>query len=149
MIRPAVRAEQPRLVPLSAAFFAEDGVATPQTAIAKNLDLMMADLRARIFVVEEAGAVMALASVSLHVGVEFGVAAEIEDLSVAPEARGRGWARRLLAVAFDWARAEGAVEVLIVITPEAEADQGLSAFYRRFGFRPVPRVAMIKRLAPE
>lgn len=62
--------------------------------------------------------------------------AHLETLVVARRARRRGIGRRLVAAAGDWARAQGAVEmVLTTWTGNAEAD----AFYERLGYRVLSR----------
>jgi len=55
----------------------------------------------------------------------------IENLAVAPEARGRGLGRRLLAGAEDKARAGGFLEVRLSTNAAFETNV---AFYRRGGF---------------
>jgi ribosomal protein S18 acetylase RimI-like enzyme len=63
--------------------------------------------------------------------------AHLETLVVAPRVRRRGIGRRLVAAASDWAREQGAVEmVLTTWTGNAAAD----AFYERLGYRVLSRV---------
>jgi ribosomal protein S18 acetylase RimI-like enzyme len=63
--------------------------------------------------------------------------AHLETLVVARRARRRGIGRRLVAAAADWARGQGAVEmVLTTWTGNADAD----AFYERLGYRVLSRV---------
>ncbi|MBR9762604.1 MAG: GNAT family N-acetyltransferase [Rhodobacteraceae bacterium] len=143
-IRPASARDLDTLVPLYRAFFDEDRIATPTEALRANLALMLADSRARILLAEEDGTPLGLAAGSLTYGVEFGCAAELEDLYVRPVARGRGLARRLAQAVLDWAAAEGAGKVYLVITPEAEADQGLTRFYERLGFARSGRITMFR-----
>lgn len=63
--------------------------------------------------------------------------AHVETLVVAARCRRRGIGRRLLASASDWARARGAVE--IVLTTWAGNDAA-DAFYQRLGYRILSRV---------
>jgi ribosomal protein S18 acetylase RimI-like enzyme len=61
----------------------------------------------------------------------------LETLVVATRARRRGIGRRLVVAAADWARAQGAVEmVLTTWAGNAAAD----AFYERLGYRVLSRV---------
>ncbi|HEY4392871.1 MAG TPA: GNAT family N-acetyltransferase [Polyangia bacterium] len=63
--------------------------------------------------------------------------AHLETLVVATRARRRGIGRRLVATAAEWARASGAVEmVLTTWAGNAAAD----AFYERLGYRVLSRV---------
>jgi ribosomal protein S18 acetylase RimI-like enzyme len=63
--------------------------------------------------------------------------AHVETLVVAARCRRRGIGRRLLASAGEWARARGAVE--IVLTTWAGNDAA-DAFYERLGYRVLSRV---------
>lgn len=61
----------------------------------------------------------------------------VETLVVAAHRRRRGVGRRLLAAAGEWARAQGAVEM--VLTTWA-GNEGADAFYERLGYRVLSRV---------
>ncbi|MBE1292768.1 MAG: GNAT family N-acetyltransferase [Rhodobacteraceae bacterium] len=143
-IRPATQSDADTLAPLFRAFFDEDGIDTPTDAIAANLRKILADNRACIFVIAVDGRIAGFASGILTFGVEFGCAAELEDLYVCPQYRGRGWARPLLAAVLQWAEAQGASETILIITPEAEADQFLTRFYSKFGFKDSRRIMMYR-----
>jgi ribosomal protein S18 acetylase RimI-like enzyme len=61
----------------------------------------------------------------------------VETLVVASRRRRRGIGRRLLGAAGEWAKARGAVE--IVLTTWA-GNEGADAFYQRLGYRVLSRV---------
>jgi GNAT superfamily N-acetyltransferase len=143
-IRLARESDVGTLVGLYASFFKEDVISTPLEAIEGNLRLMMSDHRAGIFVAEEEGRIIGFSSGSLTFGVEFGCSAELEDLYVIPSKRGAGWARKLAASVLDWAVGEGANEIFLVITPEAEEGQSLTTFYENLGFQDSRRITMIR-----
>jgi GNAT superfamily N-acetyltransferase len=105
---------------------------------------MIKDERAAIIVVDDGGGLAGFVSLSLTFGIEFGWAAEIEDLYVTPQHRGAGLARRLMNAALDWADARGATSTLAVVTPEAERSQGLTLFYRQYGFRDSMRITLYR-----
>ena len=138
-------AELSDLVPLVALFrdfFAEDGIVVAPSTIRPNLERMLGDARARIVVAETEAGLLGMASGSLTYGVEFGCAAEVEDLYVVPGRRGRGLARLLMTRVLHWAEDAGASEIMLVITPDAEEAQGLTRFYEGFGFRVSQRITM-------
>ncbi len=144
IIRQATASDLPRLAALYGMFFLEDGIATAPEEIEANLAQMIDDPRAVIFVAKAGEGIEGFSAGSLTFGIEFGWAAELEDLFVIPARRGQGWARRLAAAVLDWAEANGAKETYLVITPQAEEDQGLTTFYKRLGFRDSGRITMFK-----
>jgi len=147
---PALRIAGPedagRLAPLYAAFYVEDGMVPPAAGFEANLRRMLGDPRAGLIVAEADGRILGFASITLGFGIEFGWSAELEDLFVRPEDRGRGLARRLVEEAARLARSRGATEIWLVITPEGEATHGLSAFYARRGFAATGRILMSRTL---
>lgn len=144
MIRRATAQDIPSLNDLYARFYDEDAIEVSHDSIRKNLGAMLLDERAAIWVAEDDKGIIGFSSASLTLGIEFGWASEIEDLFVLPGHRGKGLAKRLLQTAIDWAEKCGASEILLVVTPEAEADQGLVAFYEKRGFRKFDRIVMYK-----
>lgn len=150
-IRTAKSLDHDTLVQLFDAFFTEDGISVEPPAIKANLDRMLRDDRACFFVAEADAGIVGMASGSLTFGVEFGSAAEVEDLYVAPSFRGLGVARTLMNRVLQWADKKGASEIILVITPEAEHIHGLTRFYEGFGFRNSQRITMYRsalRLTP-
>jgi ribosomal protein S18 acetylase RimI-like enzyme len=63
--------------------------------------------------------------------------AHLETLVVATRARRRGIGRRLVTAATDWARAQGAVEMLLTTWA---GNVAADAFYERLGYRVLSRV---------
>ena len=124
-----------QLLPLIAAFFREEGIETPPEAQHRNLLAMMAAPEAHILSAKSGDKLLGFASATLTRGIEFGLAAEIEDLYVVPDARGKGLARRLMQALIAWCESQGAQEIIVVITPEGMEAIDLLAFYRRFDFR--------------
>ncbi|MEL6979285.1 MAG: GNAT family N-acetyltransferase [Pseudomonadota bacterium] len=147
MIRRASAEDVDALAPLYAAFFAEDGISVPLSSIRSNLAVMLGDPRACVLIAADADErLIGLSSASLSYGVEFGCSAELEDLYVVPARRGEGVARRLFEAARDWAAAAGARELGLVITAQAEAEQGLTSLYQRLGFARTGRILMSRAL---
>ncbi|MEO1291997.1 MAG: GNAT family N-acetyltransferase [Pseudomonadota bacterium] len=143
-LRRAINEDAALIAPLYADFFAEDGIETPDREIEENLAAMLADPRAAVFVAEASGRPVGLVSATTSIGVEFGLSAEIEDLFMLPAYRGHGIARQLFEQAMAWCMAEGAREIVLVITPLAEQAQGLTQLYEKFGFRRSGRIMMYR-----
>lgn len=144
--RTATQGDFSQLSPLYADFFREDHILKDRSAIEINLEIMLADSKAVIFVAEVDDEIIGFSSGSATFGVEFGWAVELEDLYVTPTHRGKGYASHLANSVADWARSIEATEILLVITPEAETEQGLTRFYSKLGYRDSRRVTMYKSL---
>lgn len=143
-IRAAITKDIPELATLYHAFFMEDGIDTGIQDITANLAAMLESPQARIWVCEDGGRLIGFTSATSTVGVEFGTAVEVEDLYLVPGSRGRGLSRPLLQTCEAWARDINASEVFLVVTPEAEADQGLIAYYEKHGYIRSGRVILFK-----
>ncbi|MCA0996616.1 GNAT family N-acetyltransferase [Alloyangia pacifica] len=143
-VRTAGLSDFEALAALFPEFFAEDGISVDPEAIRTNLHRMLQDDRACIFVAEAGANIVGMASGILTFGVEFGCSAEVEDLYVVPSFRGRGLAKALLNCVLDWADSRGAAEIILVVTEEAERNQGLTGFYEGFGFKDAKRITMYR-----
>ncbi|MBO6837916.1 MAG: GNAT family N-acetyltransferase [Alphaproteobacteria bacterium] len=141
-LKRATGADAHRLTDLYVDFYAEDAIDVPRERVAENVAFMAEDDRAAIWIAERNGEPVGMSSATITFGVEFGWACELEDLYIRPDHRGQGLSRRLLGAAIDWARDRKVTQVILVITPEAEAEQGLSAYYRKLGFQDSGRVTM-------
>lgn len=144
IIRHATVPDLSLLTDLYEEFFLEAGIPAEPSSIRANLAQLIDDPRAIVLVLEEAGSLRGFSAGSLTFGVEFGWSAEFEDLFVSPSCRGRGWARKLAATVIDWATGKGADEMVLVITPEAQAKQELTRFYGRLGFRDSNRIVIYR-----
>lgn len=141
-IQRARQGDERRLLPLYLDFYREDGIEVPEKHVARNLATMLSDERAAIWLAENNGKPIGMSSATVTFGVEFGWSCELEDLYVSPDYRGQGLSRLLLDSAVRWARSRDASQVILVITPEAEADQGLTDYYRKCGFADSRRITM-------
>jgi GNAT superfamily N-acetyltransferase len=128
-------------VELLVRFFREEGIATPPSRIAENLDRMLADPSCWCALAVEDGTAQAVITVSTVLYVEWGRLGEIGDLYVLPQCRRRGLAQRLIAHAKDWCRAQGCSAVSVTITPTGERRYRLSQFYARLGFAQSDRMS--------
>lgn len=90
----------------------------------------------RCFAVVRDGTPQAWAKLWLRDGV-----AQVEDVAVLPEARGRGWGRGVVTAAVRAAEAAGA-EVVTIVAEEADWPKAL---YARLGFRRIGTVRVLTR----
>lgn len=114
-------------------FFREEGFTTPDTTIATHLRAMLTMEHCAVLLAEEQGKPAGLATVSMDFGIEYGWSAELGDLYVLPEHRGKGISRMLIAEAETWLRGKGAVGYQVTVTPHG-ADADLRRFYLALGF---------------
>jgi aminoglycoside 6'-N-acetyltransferase I len=134
-LRAARAADLEPLVTLAAAFFREGGFTTPEAALRRNLATLLDATAARVAVVADGPALLALAITTTGFGLEDGLIAELEDLYVVPPARRRGLAGRLIEDSARWARALGCRHLELVIAPGGHHAARLVAYYRGRGFR--------------
>lgn len=127
-------------------FFAEEGFGTPPERLRAHLALMLAEPGSAIFLAWEGARAVGVATVTTTIGLEFGRSAELEDLYVLPEARGRGIASALIAAVRGWCAGCGCAVLAVVVTPEGQAERNLLAFYARRGFRASGRALLYTTL---
>lgn len=133
-IQPALPADIPALCRLLALLFAQEADFRPDTDRQRRaLAMLLADPAAgRLLVCREHGAVTGMVSLLFTVSTaEGGRAGLLEDLVVAPEARGRGVGTRLLEAALALARDQGCRRVTVLTDPDNAPAQAL---YRAHGF---------------
>ena len=104
------------------------------------LAAMLASQDSAIFLARRAGEILGIATVTTSLGLEYGHAAELEDLYVLPKARSRGIASTLIVAVCDWCRQQGCSVVFVSVTPQGEAAYGLMGLYQQRGFVNTQRV---------
>lgn len=135
-IRSATAADLPALCRLLAALFAQEAEFRPDAARQRaGLEAILADPEAGRILVADAeagdgpvGMAALLYTVSTALG---GRVALLEDMVVAPRARGAGVGGALVEAALRRARADGALRVTLLTDGDNAAAQ---RFYRRHGF---------------
>ena len=141
------RDDRERAATLLQRFFAEEGFATPPALIRLRLDLVLADGTSAVFLAWDGDVAVGVATVTTSVGIELGRSAELDDLYVVPDARGRGVARGLIAEVRAWCLAHEVTVLSVVVTPEGQDAHDLVTYYRRRGFRDTGRRLLSDDLA--
>ena len=126
-------------------FFREEGFTTADETIAANLRKMLGMEHCAVIVAEDTGTAIGVATISMDFGIEYGWSAEMGDLYVVPERRGRGLSRALVLAAEEWLRSMGAVGYQVTVTPHG-ADANLRRFYAGLGFEAEGRELLYKLL---
>jgi aminoglycoside 6'-N-acetyltransferase I len=129
-------------------FFNEEGFDAPTEEMRSSLATMLASASSAVFLARRGEEAQGIATATTSVGMEYGLAAEMDDLYVLPRARGKGIASALIKAVCAWCREQGCTAVLVTITPEGEAAHGLLGFYQRRGFVNTGRVILECSLWP-
>ncbi|ADJ47148.1 GCN5-related N-acetyltransferase [Amycolatopsis mediterranei S699] len=123
------------VLPLAVEFYAEDGFATGEHALRRNLTALLASPAARVAVVHSPDRLLGFAVTTTSFGLENGLIAELEGLFVLPAARRRGLAGRLIEDSVAWAREQGCRHLELVIAPNGRDAGHLVDYYLAHGFR--------------
>jgi GNAT superfamily N-acetyltransferase len=99
-----------------------------------------------LFIAESEGIAIGVATISLEFGIEFGWGAEMGDLYVLPEWRGKGLSRRIVLAIEDFLKSRGASFYQVTVTPYAQEAHDLRTFYDRLGFDSQGRLILAKAL---
>jgi GNAT superfamily N-acetyltransferase len=127
-------------------FFREEQFDTPDDVIRRNAAIMAGLDNCGLFIAEVSGKAIGVATISLEFGIEFGWGAEMGDLYVLPEWRGKGVSRQLVSAIEDFLTERGATIYQITLTPYAQDAHDLKAFYARLGFESEGRLILAKKV---
>lgn len=127
-------------------FFREEQFDTPDEIIVRNTATLAGLDTCGLFVAEADGRTIAVATVSLEFGVEFGWGAEMGDLYVLPDWRGKSVSRRLVQAIEDFLKDRGASFYQVTVTPYARDAHDLGKFYEGLGFGSEGRLILAKSL---
>lgn len=145
-IRAAGSTELTRLLTLAAAFYLEDGFATPVSQLRDNLAFLLHSHAARVAVAGRQHDIVGFAITTLSFGLEYGAIAELEDLFVAPASRGSGVATALIDDSCDWARSRGCQALEVVVVPKANNVAHLVSYYAKRNFADQGRKVLTRDL---
>ena len=127
-------------------FFVEEGFDTPADVIRRRTAEMAAIDACGLFLAEQREAAIGVATVSLEFGIEFGWSAEMGDLYVVPEWRGKGVSRALLGAIENLLAERGASGYQVTVTPFAQEHHDLRAYYAKLGFTGEGRLILRKTI---
>ncbi|MBC8036911.1 MAG: GNAT family N-acetyltransferase [Rhizobiales bacterium] len=127
-------------------FFSEEGFTTEASTIAGHARQLAGLETCGLFLAEEGGKAVGVATVSLEFGIEYGWWAEMGDLYVLPEYRGRGLSRALIAAIEDFLKERGVAGYQVTVTPHASEHHDLAQYYSRLGFNSEGRLILFKEL---
>jgi GNAT superfamily N-acetyltransferase len=85
--------------------------------------------------------------VSLEFGIEYGWSAEMGDVYIVPEWRGRSLAREMVAEIEKFLKERGTRRYQVTLTPLARERHDLGMFYARLGFSDEGRLILFKDIA--
>jgi GNAT superfamily N-acetyltransferase len=146
-IRRLTGADDPRgACDLLIRFFREEGFDTPDEVIRRHTAVMAGLDNCGLFLAEALGKAIGAATVSLEFGIEFGWGAEMGDLYVLPEWRGKGVSRQLVLAIEEFLKDRGASVYQVTVTPYAQEAHDLKNFYDRLGFDSEGRLILAKKL---
>ena len=129
-------------------FFSEEGFTTPAEEMRSSLSTMLTSTSSALFLARRGEEAQGIATVTTSVGIDYGLAAEVEDLYVLPHARRSGVAGALIEAVCAWCREQGCTTILVTVTVEGEEAHGLKDFYQQRGFVNTERVILERRLSP-
>jgi aminoglycoside 6'-N-acetyltransferase I len=145
-VRPAGADDVSAVRSLFETFYREEGLAGAVGTVAETLPHVINRADTACFVAEAAGAVIGAAAMSTSYGLEVGLYAELEDLYVLPAWRAHGVASALVVAILEEARARGCSDVEVVLTPHAQTNPDLQAWYARRGFENTGRIILERPL---
>jgi aminoglycoside 6'-N-acetyltransferase I len=127
-------------------FFAEEGFATPPEQMRSSLQVMLINESSAVFLARAGEEALGVATVTISVGLEYGLSAELEDLYVLPLARRRGIAGALIEEVCAWCKRQGCTAVLVTVTPQGEKSHELHRFYHGHAFGDTGRLILERKL---
>jgi GNAT superfamily N-acetyltransferase len=127
-------------------FFREEGFDTPDDVITRNTRTLASLQECGLFVAEAKGETVGVATVSLDFGIEFGWSAEMGDLYVVPEWRGKGMSRALVDAIERFLKLKGVSSYRVTVTSFAEEHHALTKYYALLGFHAEGRKELSKHL---
>lgn len=145
VIRQAFPLDEPLLLRLAEAFHEEDGHPLAKSGPEAIRALLQGSPLGGIYLMEEEGVALGYFALCFTMSLEFGgLVVILDDLYVAPEARGRGIGTQVLAKVEAVAAEKRAVQIFLEVE---KANERAFGFYQRNGWRRRDRHMMEKMLS--
>lgn len=129
-------------------FFCEEGFKSPAIGLEAAFKDMLKDPNGAVFIARLEGKAVAVATVTLSIGLEYGRSAELDDLYVLPESRGIGVARAMIEAVAAWSTSKGVSALLLTVTRAGEEKHDLINYYARQGFNNSGRLILERHIIP-
>ncbi len=146
-ILPARPDDFQELLRLVRAYYRHDGIRYRSAIVPGALRrLVSGRVQARAWIARNRARAIGYVAFSYHYDAEFGgLEGVITDLFIRAAYRGRGLGTRLLATVEDYCHAAGirSIELQVI-----DRNRAAAAFYRKHGFRQLPRIIMARDLPP-
>jgi len=133
-LREAAVEDLPRLVQLTRDFYAEDGFSAAENDLIARFGTFLSQSDANVTVATTPLAIVGFALTTMRLILESGIVAELQDLYVQREHRGKGIGTMLIREAARWARANSAASLEVVIAPNERDVTHLHRYNAARGF---------------
>jgi aminoglycoside 6'-N-acetyltransferase I len=147
LIEPITEREHDQALDLLARFFVEEGFTAALPALQENLAMRLQDDGGAVLGAWQNGQLIGVATIGTGHDLEHGLYAELEDLYVLPQERGKGTGRALIDAARQWCQQHGCTSLSVTVTPEGQARHNLITFYEKLGFTNTHRTILTEDLA--
>jgi aminoglycoside 6'-N-acetyltransferase I len=147
LIEPISERESDQALDLLARFFVEEGFSAALPALQENLTARLQDAGGAVLGAWQNGQLIGVATIATGHDLEHGLYAELEDLYVVPQQRGKGTGRALINAARQWSQQQGCTSLSVTVTPEGQTRHNLISFYEKLGFTNTYRTILIENLA--
>jgi GNAT superfamily N-acetyltransferase len=146
-IRAARPTDLARVLNMAAAFYIEDGFATPVSELRNNLAMLVHTDTARVAIAARQDDIVGFAITTLSFGLEQGAIAELEDLFVEPAHRRTGVGGALIDDSAGWAESRGCRTLELVIASNGNNVAHLFRYYARRNFTDEGRRLLSRNLS--
>ncbi len=121
-------------------FFIEEGFEVPESIMQTALEKMLGSKQSAVFLAWENKNAVGIATAVAMDSIEYGRVAEMDDLYVIPEKRGKRIAGELIQAVKKWCRNQDCSTLLVTITPEGQSRYNLFRYYETHGFKNTGRI---------
>ena len=146
LIEPITEQKSGEALALLARFFVEEGFPGSLPALQENLTARLQDDGGAVLGAWQNGQLVGVATIATGHDLEHGLYAELEDLYVLPQERGKGIGRALINAAEEWSQRYGCTSLSVTVTPDGQTRHNLLLFYEKLGFTNTQRIILTQNL---